>query len=171
LTFLANSARLWRRLFPERQFLLRSHGKVRYLRLGGPTQTLLLASLAVMFGSLIFGTTANYLKVREVAGRDARIAELTSAYNSLSASMLRQNERYGDITGELERKQQLLIRALEQRDTLKQQLSELSGSMETADHKLTRAEQESRQLHKQIAEMQARLRLTEGERGRLANNL
>ena len=171
LTLPTRIARLWLRLFPARQILVRSQGRVRYLQLGSLSQSILSACFLITLGSLVYGTAANHLKAREVAGRDARIAELTTAYDRLSSNMAALHDRYGGITGELEHKQQLLIRALQQREELQRQLGELDDTLQAADRRLADAESERLRLQSEIDEMRAELLLTEGERVRLADNL
>ena len=164
-------ARTWKHVFPERQLLIRSHGKVRYLPLNGPVQAGLALGSVLLLAGFVVSAIGNRQAAESMARRDSRIAEITSAYDRLSQNMLTIKNRYGDVAGDRERSQRQLAELNRQRDSLQKRLNTQTATLDRANAELSRATEERKLLHQQIVELRGQLQLTEGERGRLADNL
>lgn len=171
MTVVARIVRLWRRMFPERQLLVRSQGKVVLLPLSSRVQTGAAMALAVGMAGIAYSLLANLHSTHTIGRLDSQVATITTAYDNLSSRMAAVHEQYSDVAGSMEHGRREIADLRAERDSLRQRLRILTTSLERANHELSRSTTERDKLSRQLAMLQSELQLTEGERGRLANNL
>lgn len=102
------ATRRWRRIFPERQIYIRSHGQVRYVTFPPVVQLAVLITVTLS-GIWIAIASINFIyKDEKLAARDQQIKEIQGAYAGVSADMAQIQQRFLTATLELEAKHRQL---------------------------------------------------------------
>lgn len=98
----------WRRVFPERQIYVRSHGQVRYVTL--PPLAQFTAVLAVIMSAIwvSIASVSLIFKDEMLAARDRQISEIQGAYAGVNAEIAQIQRRFLATTLELETKHRQL---------------------------------------------------------------
>ena len=122
---------LWQRLYPGRELIYRSRGKVRYAALSRPVQIALTFVLLALIGWMAFATTQLLLKDRVIAAKDNRIARMDLEYTSLTDELESAQQRFLTVTRELEAQHRQLVALVQQRDLLEQKLGATSQELES----------------------------------------
>jgi len=108
-------ARQWRelrqRFFPERQFIFRSRGDVRYVALGSGSQMLLAGGVVVFASWIGYASVQVFYRDDLLSARDRRISELTLAYDRLARDYERSQENFLTASRNLEQRMQDLALA------------------------------------------------------------
>lgn len=108
-------ARQWRelrqRFFPERQFIFRSRGDVRYVALGSGSQMLLAGSVVIFASWIGYASVQVFYRDDLLSARDRRINELTLAYDRLARDYERSQENFLTASRNLEQRMQDLALA------------------------------------------------------------
>ncbi len=171
MTLQLNLRRIKGRVFPERQILVRSDGKVRFVTLGSNLQIAASAALLMLVG-LFANASYNYLQHdRLIDQRDASIARMADNYDILSKNLDAINSRYQSITTNLEDKQRFLQDLLAQRSTLSQRLDTLHRELQFTSSQRDQARIASRKLTREAGSLGNRLDDAMATTGRLENNL
>jgi murein DD-endopeptidase MepM/ murein hydrolase activator NlpD len=128
--------RILRFLMTERQFYMRSHGRVQFVSLSPVTQ-LCLAIGAFLFFSWVAFTTVNVVFKEQIiaakerkfiemrAAYEERLAQMETSYERLNASLVLAQQRFLDETADIEARQAQLEQILMQGGSLSSQLSAL----------------------------------------------
>lgn len=104
------------RLFPERQIIFRSRGDVRYIALSTRTQLLMATTVVAFAGWVGYASVNVFYRDSLLDARDRRIAELSVAYDRLSADFDRSQENFVVASRDLEeRYRRLYDMAMKQR--------------------------------------------------------
>ncbi len=166
------------RLFPERQFFVRSHGRVRFLAVSQRVQLLIAALLAV--GAISTGVTALLPTASDdiVAAKDREIARLTAAYRQLDARLddvgsdrdraLRENARLSEQTKSLTA---AITRSTRERNRIGKQLSATREKLAEAREALKLADLKTQALTLKSAELDRRLTEADTDRTRAEDEL
>ncbi len=181
-------AALSRRLFPERQFLLRSGEKVRYLLLPGWLQAGALAVAVALVGG-VGGLAGAYHHLHKAIHEKEAAAEAASAraaaVANLRQSLAQADDQYGQMTQQFEDMKAQLDGANADNETLRNSIEAAEARVAVLDK--TRLQLEQRlngaeqalagksgnlaQLQKQLSESRGELRQAELARTGLANKL
>ncbi|MEE8393540.1 MAG: peptidoglycan DD-metalloendopeptidase family protein [Rhodospirillales bacterium] len=151
------------RLFPERQFHLRSGGRVSYFKLSHRMQVSLVI-VFVMFGSWTAFTTASFLfHDKVVAAKNNQIANARLAYRSLLREVADYQKKFTSITDDLEENHNIML-GLVQRNTVLQQ------NLKTVKSKLGNTENEREKIIATSVYLKNRLSEAKNEMGSLTSN-
>ncbi len=133
------------RLFPERQFFVRSRGRVRFLAVSQRVQMVLAALLAI--GAIGAAVTALLPSAADdiVAAMDREIARLTAAYRQFDA-------RLDDVSGHRDR-------ALRANHRLSEQTKSLTATLAGSTRQRNRIAKQLRATREKLAKASAALKL------------
>ena len=118
-------------LFPERQLIYRSRGKVRYASFSRPVQIALSVGMIGFLLWVAFASAQLVFKDRVIALKNLRISEMEAGYKSLAADLDDAHTRFTALTGELENKHAQLVAVLRQRELLEEELGAVNSDLET----------------------------------------
>lgn len=118
------------RLFPERQFYFRSDGVVRFFTLTKHTQMAICGGVAVLFAWMTFTTAHLVFRNDIIDARDARIREISAAYDQLAQRSVDAERRFLSITGEVEAQHRQLLALVDYRARLEREIQEVRNALE-----------------------------------------
>jgi murein DD-endopeptidase MepM/ murein hydrolase activator NlpD len=159
------------RAFPEREILLRSNGRVRFLRLGRNPQIAIVAAFLGALGWLGYSTAEQMFHDTILAAKNAELGRMKQAYRALQTQTSDAEKRYQEITRSLEDKHAYLLGVLEQNGNLRSSLSQVRGELDTSESARARILASREALRAQMRQLEDSLRDTAGEKDRLAGSL
>ena len=118
-----------RRLFPERQILLRSHGEVRYLYLGTAIQTVLALVFCGALGALSYGAVSLYFAVEIRSTQEAKYYRLSNSYERLNVANLKTRANLDELTEALRRDRARLSGALGRERQLRDDMGTIDSAL------------------------------------------
>lgn len=157
LAFKRIAAKVIARLYPERQLIYRSRGKIRYASLSRNVQIGLTVALLVGAGWVLFTTTQLAVKSIVIAGKDRRIAEMRVEYESLEGEWYNAQQRFDSVTSELEAQHRLLVTLLQQKSLLEEQLGATAKELDEVAAQRDRALSVSGDLADRVVTLKDRL--------------
>lgn len=159
------------RAFPEREILLRSNGRVRFVRLGRNPQLVIAAIVLGVVGWFGFTTAEQIFHDSILSAKNAEISRMQQAYRALQSESTDSEARYRAITQSLEAKHAYLLGVLEQNSTLKESLSQARGQLDSSEAERSRILASREALRAQMRQLEDNLRDSSGEKERLAGDL
>ncbi len=159
------------RAFPDREILLRSNGRVRFVRLGRNTQLVMLAGLLSVIGWFAYTTAEKVFYDTIISAKNAEIGNMKLAYRALQLEATDSETRYKLITQNLEAKHAYLLGVLEQNGTLKESLSQVRGQLDSSEGERNRVLASREALRAQMRQLEESLRDTTREKNQLAGTL
>lgn len=163
---------IWRQLaaplWTERQFIIRSDGRVRTIALPRSAQAMALLGGLGIAGWFSYATAIYFDFDDLITGRDRVILSTQGAYRGLVEEMSSSGENFIALAEALEQKHTQLARTLDQNETLRRSLaaaetqlssaeSEKNQSLSIAVGERTKAEQERDGLRGRIKDLEGRL--------------
>ena len=152
--------RLLDNCYPERQFILRSRGEVGFITLGQKSQVALSLGGLLFLGWLAYSSVGVFLQLDVIAGKDAQIAQMVGAHNRLNADMRAVENRYRQITLNLEDNQKILGDVLLQRANLDRKRAELLRELKKTRKQRDMAYHRGAKLQARLAKLEGSLRRT-----------
>ena len=126
-----------RRYFPERQVMVRTGGRISYLRVSSRAQSYAAAAL-VLFGTWVAYSSVSYVfHDRVLTAKDGQIASVRLAYRSLLREVAEYQKKFTTIARDIEENQGLMLGLVERNATLQQNLNHVESAL-----KATKAERE-----------------------------
>ncbi|MFN4282613.1 MAG: peptidoglycan DD-metalloendopeptidase family protein [Alphaproteobacteria bacterium] len=159
------------RAFPDREILLRSNGRVRFLRLGRNVQLLMLAGVLGLAGWFGHTTAEKMFHDSILSAKNAEIGRMKQAYRALQSEATDSETRYKLITQTLEAKHAYLLGVLEQNGTLKESLSHVRGQLDSSESERARILASREALRAQMLQLETSLRASTAEKHQLAGTL
>lgn len=162
---------LLHRCFPERQLILRTGGRVSYVRFSRRAQ-IAFSALFVLIGAwTVFATKSYVLHGQVIAGKDNQIANARFAYRSLLGEVVEYQKKFTAITADLENNHVLMLKLVERNAALQQ-------NQKTAKTRLKSTEQERRQviatrenLKSELASVQKNMQSVSSDTSMLKNDI
>lgn len=159
------------RAFPDREILLRSNGRVRFLRLGRNVQLLMLGGVLALTGWFGHATAEKMFHDSILSAKNAEIGRMKQAYRALQSEASESETRYKLITQSLEAKHAYLLGVLEQNGTLKESLSQARGQLDSSESERARILASREALRAQMRQLENSLRESTAEKNQLAGTL
>lgn len=126
-------------LFPFRQIVFRSEGRVKCLNLTSRLQGAVSAVFIVFGGWVAFTSGSVFLHEIQLAQKDAQIADVRVAYRSLMGEVADYQKRFSSVVSNLEENHALMIALAGQNTKLQKDLKSLGNSRQArADVEATR---------------------------------
>lgn len=115
-------------LFPSRQIVFRSQGRVSCLNLTSRLQGAVSAVLLAFGGWVAFSSGSVFLHEIQLAQKDAQIAGVRVAYRSLLGEVADYQKRFSGVVNNLEQNHALMIKLAGQNNKLQKDIKTLSSS-------------------------------------------
>lgn len=126
------------RWFPDRELMLRTEGRLTFVRVSRTTQICMTAGLMLFGAWLAFGTVRFVQHEKIMAAKEDQITDARLAYRSLLVDVADYQSKYSAITGDLVENHALMMGLLEKNTTLQQNLISVKSRL-----KLTEEERQS----------------------------
>ncbi len=161
-------ARVYGRLFPERQIYVRSEGEVRFITFSGRVQ-LGLASIVLLLGAWFSFSTFQYVFQNDIiAAKNERIRAGQVAYAALEGEMQETQLRFITAARDLDAKHSQLISLVSHKENLEARLNEISQRLAAVSDDHREASKEAAALRNQL---QGERSLLSGQIGTLQGEL
>lgn len=151
-------ARFFERAFRERELLLRSGGRVRFLRL---TRGVNISLFSVAFGVFLWASVAtlvSWIEYDRVAAADARLKDAQTAYDDLLEEIAIYQRKVAEVTGKLKQNQAQLIGRFAHADALEQG-NPTDGTLDgRADQRLAAITESRDAMRQHLSQLDAELR-------------
>ena len=145
-------------LYPERQIILRCHGKVTFAVLGKKTQVALsLFGLSLVIW-LAYAAISIHSQRDIIANKENHIGRMTGDHERLSADKLAVEEKYHKISLNLESNKKLLGKVLQQRDGFNSMRKELLHELGQIKKQRDLAQNKSEVLRTRLSGLDTNLR-------------
>jgi len=115
-------------IFPFRQIVFRSEGKVSCLNLSHRTQGSIAAVTFSFATWIMFSSISVFMHERELISKDAQIADVRVAYRSLLAEVSDYQKKFSGIVGDLEENHALMLSLAGQNTKLREDLDTFKNS-------------------------------------------
>jgi len=115
-------------LFPFRQIVFRSEGRVKCLNLTSRLQGATAAVMLAAAGWVAFSTGSVFLHEIQLAQKDAQVADVRVAYRSLLGEVADYQKRFSGVVRNLEENHAMMLSLAGQNSKLQENLSTLSSS-------------------------------------------
>ncbi|MDH5750474.1 MAG: peptidoglycan DD-metalloendopeptidase family protein [Rhodospirillales bacterium] len=164
-------ARLSNYLFPERELILRTDGRLTYVRF---TQRLQLSAVFVLFAFLgwtAFGSFSYVLHDKIVEAKDHQIAGARLAYRSLLSEVSEYQKKFNSITDDLEENHSLMLGLVEQNASLQQSLKSVETQLKTTEKERASVISTRERLKADLSKIENEMRSLAGRNFSLKGNL
>lgn len=165
------SKRLLDRLFPERQFLLRTEGRVSYVRLTKAPQIGIMMALLLAGAWTTFTSVKYSLHEQVLASKNNDIAHARLAYHSLLNEVVEYQQKFTSINRDLEENHALMLRLVERNAALQQNLKSVESQLTSTERDRTRVVSAREELKRQLAGVQNEMRALTDRNLTLKDNL
>jgi len=126
-------ANLLHRLFPDRELMLRTEGRVTFVRLSHTSQICMTAALMLVGAWLAFGTVRFVMHEKIVAAKEDQLADSLLAYRSLLVEVADYQSKFNAITGNLVENHALMLGLVEKNATLQQNLKSVKSKLKLTE--------------------------------------
>ena len=151
--------RIFAGVFREREILLRSNGRVRFLHLTPRLQVF----LAILIGvALFWGTGGTYLSWRgyeSIKAHDGQMADAQAAFDGLLEEIAIYRRKVTAVTGKLRRNQSDLVRQFAWADALEAEVDAVQDPAPVKQGRLAAIAEARRAMDRHVRQLQGDLRL------------
>ena len=159
------------RLFPERQFHLRTRGKVSFARFTQRAQILVACALLLAGGWTVF-TTITYVRHDAVlSAKNNEIAKSRFAYRNLLGEVTDYQKKFITITSDLENNHALMLGLVEKNATLQQNLTSVSKQLTFTKSERKKVTDAREELKEELVGIEERMRKMASRNFSLTDNL
>ncbi|NQV48030.1 MAG: peptidoglycan DD-metalloendopeptidase family protein [Rhodospirillaceae bacterium] len=159
------------RLFPERQIVLRTEGRVSFMSLSRNLQ-MTMAGFILLLGGWGTFTSVNYvLNENVMASKDSQVANARLAYRSLLSEMQVYQEKYTAITAKLEDNHSMMLGLVEQNASLQQNLKTVTAQLKNTEQERETVLTVRENLKVELSSVENDLRALTGANSSLKGNL
>ena len=145
------------RLYPERELIFRSRGRIRYVSLSARVQALLTVMLFAGTVWVALASVGLFVERHVIAVRNAEIAELQGQYAAMADDLDAMRREFVAKAREIEVNHRQLMEAVAQRDTLEEGLGQALSERDAALGDRDRAREESATLARRLGRLQSDL--------------
>lgn len=121
-----------KRLFPEREFMMRTHGRIRFKKISTRLQIGMVGFVLILAGWGAFASTSYYLHGKIVENKDSVILNGQLKYRSLLSDISSYQQRFAFLTKELEDNHALMLSMVEKNGALRQDLRTTESQLENS---------------------------------------
>ncbi|MCK5167456.1 MAG: hypothetical protein KAQ66_09055, partial [Rhodospirillaceae bacterium] len=118
-------------MFPFRQIVFRSEGKVSCINLDHRFQSSVTTLIIAVTTWVTFSSISVFLHERELIAKDTQIADVRVAYRSLLGEVAEYQKKFTGIIGDLEENHALMLSLSGKNAILRQDLDNFSGTRQT----------------------------------------
>ncbi len=169
--WLVRVKRLALRLFPERQIVLRTDGRVSYVVLSHRLQMAIVAVLLVFSGWTTYSSVSYVLNDKILEGKDGDIANARLAYRSLLLEVATYQQKYTTITRDLEENHSKMLGLVEQNAGLQKNLKTVSAQLQSTEQEREGVRRAREELRQELSEVERKLLTINSHNFALKDNL
>lgn len=159
------------RLFPERQFHLRTQGKISYFRLTQRVQIAMVSVLLVAGGWMAYATLSYLQNETVLAGKDIQIANSRQAYRALLGEVSEYQKKFTILTIDLEDSHELMLGLVEKNASLRQSLSTVANKLNVTRTEREQVANARESLREKLSSIEIRMRDISKQNFSLSDNL
>ncbi len=142
------------RLFPEKQLILRTDGRLSQLRLTTATQVIIASILLILGGWATFSSVSYFLHGHVLSAKDNQIADAKLAYRSLLNEVADYQKKFNDMSGDLEDYHEMMQGLAEQNTRLQENLSNVAQQLRMTEEERERIVAARENLKRQLLELE-----------------
>ena len=158
-------------LFPQRQVVFRTEGRLSHRNVSQGTQVTFAIGLVATVGWCAFATVSFVLHDRVVEVKDSQIANARLAYRSLLSEVAEYQNRFQLLTGDLENNHVLMLDLIEQNATLQRNLSNVREELQSTEGQRQQVVHARESLRTELFSIESQLRELAGRNFSLKDNL
>ncbi|MCW9035318.1 MAG: peptidoglycan DD-metalloendopeptidase family protein [Rhodospirillales bacterium] len=121
------------RLFPERQIMVRTDGRMSYVKISRKLQMSTTFSLAIFGGWIAFSSFSYFIHQDVLAAKDRAVSNANIAYNGLLSEVGQYQKKFSTVTTELVQNHNLMLQLVEQNATLQQSLKSVASKLDNTE--------------------------------------
>ena len=159
------------RLFPERQFVVRTEGRVSYFKVSQPLQIVMSGVVAVALSWSTFTSVSFLMHDQVLQAKDDEIAGARLAYRSLLNEVAEYQRKFASITKDLEENHSLMLGLVEKNAALQRNLSSVSRRLEITAAERQQVISARERLKEQLATLENEMTSLSGRNFALKDNL
>jgi len=125
------TSRVLKRYFPEREFILRTEGRVVYLRISRGIQFAVLALIFAGVGWSAFSSIGLFASERIIEAKDLSILNARLVYRNLLSDVSQYQERFTTLTNELQKNHVLVLGLVQNNSSLQQNLKSAESRLQS----------------------------------------
>jgi len=169
--FLARLKRYAFRLFPERQVLLRTGGRVSFVTLSHRLQ-LGVVGVLFLFGSWTAYSSVSFMLYDKILeSKDSKIASARLSYRSLLMEVATYQRKFTSITRDLEENHSLMLGLVQHNAGLQQNLKVVSAKLQSTEQEREGVRLAREDLRRQLSEVEQKLLTINSNNFALKDNL
>jgi murein DD-endopeptidase MepM/ murein hydrolase activator NlpD len=126
-------ARAVMRFFPDRELMLRTDGKVRFVKVSKTLQMFSFGVLAALSGWAIFTSFSFFVHDQIVASKNKEILDARMVYRSLLSEVSEYQDKFSSLTQELGKNHGLMLDLVEKNAALQQNLRSVENKLVTSN--------------------------------------
>lgn len=149
--------RLIDQFFPERQIVLRTEGHVRYFCLGKNLQLAIVAGLIVAGSWSGYSTVNVFFNEAILAEKNTQVASARLAYRSLLTEVAEYQNKFGQITKDLEESHAMMLGLVEQNASLQQNLKTVETRLKSTEQERETVSSAREILKDQLGSIESRM--------------
>ncbi len=169
--FLAWLKQVVERLFPERQFHLRTDGRVSYFVFSRRLQIALVGAFVVFGAWTAFASISFMLHDKLIVAKDNQIANARLAYRSLLKEVATYQSKFASITTDLKENHNIMLGLVQQNTALQQNLKSVSSKLDTTEKERERVIATNEYLKNQLSDAKSEISTLASGNDSLKENL
>ncbi|MDP6257777.1 MAG: peptidoglycan DD-metalloendopeptidase family protein [Rhodospirillales bacterium] len=126
-------ARAVMRFFPDRELMLRTDGKIRFVKVSKTLQMFVFVVVVALSGWAIFSSFSFFAHNEVVASKNREIFDARMVYRSLLSEVSEYQDKFSSLTQELGKNHGLMLDQVEKNATLQQNLRSVENKLETSN--------------------------------------
>ena len=121
------------RFFPDRELMLRTDGKIRFVKVSKTLQIFVFVVVVALSGWAIFSSFSFFVHNEVVASKNREIFDARMVYRSLLSEVSEYQDKFSSLTQELGKNHGLMLDQVEKNATLQQNLRSVENKLETSN--------------------------------------
>ena len=121
------------RFFPDRELMLRTDGKIRFVKVSKTLQIFVFVVVVALSGWAIFTSFSFFVHNEVVASKNREIFDARMVYRSLLSEVSEYQDKFSSLTQELGKNHGLMLDLVEKNATLQQNLRSVENKLETSN--------------------------------------
>ena len=121
------------RFFPDRELMLRTDGKIRFVKVSKTLQMFVFVVVVALSGWAIFSSFSFFVHNEVVASKNREIFDARMVYRSLLSEVSEYQDKFSSLTQELGKNHSLMLDQVEKNATLQQNLRSVENKLETSN--------------------------------------
>ncbi len=164
-------ARAIMRFFPDREIMLRTDGKVRFLKVSKALQVSSFGVIVVAAGWAIFTSFSFFIHDKVVASKNREILDARMVYRSLLSEVSDYQNKFSNLTTALGKNHGLMLDLVEKNATLQQNLRSAENQLESSNTRHQRIVTARAELKSKLSGIENEMKALNGHNFSLKGNL